>query len=325
MDEQSHGEATLQRDGASSSLRLPYLEPPEREFAMFREVGVFREDTIVADDGVPLTVLEAGDPGRPTVLLVNALGVSCLFLARLARVLAREHHVLAWETRGLPDFAASAGGDLSVERHCADAASILARKAGDLRAVVAYCSGANIAVHALVGRVLAAERLCIISPSMEIPTVAARTDYQRTMLPIWEKIDQSGPRFAALVRAMIRQNWRPHDGTLESELHHLNNLPFRNNESTHRYALMQAACLRFEWPSLLARVTVPTLVLHGADDDMIHEDTSSAVAAGVADGTFEIVPGCGHFAVYTSRELHERVRSFVGTGEHGGTRTIEEE
>lgn len=314
----------MQGDGTTDALRLPYLEPPEREFSMIREAGIFREGTILADDGVPLTVLEAGDPARPAVLLVNALGVSCLFLARLAQALARDWHVLTWETRGLPDFPASDGRDLSVERHAADAALVLARKAGGVRAVVAYCSGANVAVHALVERTVAAGRLCIVSPSMEIPTVEARTDYQRTMLPIWEKIDRSGPRFAALVRAMIRQNWKPPDGTLQSELHHMNNLPFRSSESTYRYALMQAACLRFDWPSRLARVAVPTLVLHGADDDIIHEDTSAAVAAAVGGASFEIVRDCGHFAVYTSRELHGRVRTFLGSHADGGTRPIEE-
>jgi pimeloyl-ACP methyl ester carboxylesterase len=314
----------MQGDGTTDALRLPYLEPPERAFSMVREAGVFREDTVVADDGVPLTVLEAGDPARPAVLLVNALGVSCLFLSRLAQVLARDWHVLTWETRGLPDFSASDGRDLSVGRHAADAASVLARKAGGVRAVVAYCSGANIAVHALVERIVAADRLCIVSPSMEIPTVEARTDYQRTMLPIWQKIDRSGPRFATLVRAMIRQNWKPWDGTLQSELHHLNNLPFRSSQSTHRYALMQAACLRFDWPARLACVTVPTLVLHGAEDDIIHEETSAAVAAAVDGASLAIIPNCGHFAIYTSDELHGRLCAFLGSRAGGVAPTIEE-
>ena len=227
--------------------QLPYLEAPERAFALFGERAVFRAETIAADDGVPLTVLEAGDPAKPTILLINALGVSCLFLTRLAALLSRDNHVLTWESRGLPDYDAPSGeGDFSVQRHAADAARVLAHKGRLPAGVVAYCSGSNVAVHALVEGIIDTDRLCIVSPSMELSTVTARTDYQRTMLPIWEKMSQSGPRYAALVRALIQQNRKPHDGTLESELSVVNNLPFRTDVSTHRYAQMQAACLKFD-------------------------------------------------------------------------------
>ena len=232
----------MQNSQAPNGLRLPYLEAPERAFAMVREPGVFSEDTLIAGDGTPLTVLEAGDPEKPTVLLINALGVSCLFLARLAKALARDHHVLTWESRGLPDYSAMAeDGDLSVERHCSDATEVLAYKGREADAVVAYCSGANVAVHAIANRTFAANRLCIVSPSMELATATARTVYQRTMLPIWEKMIRLGPRNAALIRALIVQNQPPHDGSLDSELHCLNNLPFRTDEATYRYAQLKAA------------------------------------------------------------------------------------
>lgn len=302
----------MQNSEVSSGPRLSYLEAPERAFSMCRDMDVFVEDEFVASDGVRLNVLEAGDPSRPTVLLINALGVSCLFLARLARVLARDHHVLSWESRGLPDYASVEGEvDLSVERHAGDAAEILAWKGREAAAIVAYCAGANIAVHALAHGTLATGRLCIVSPSMEVATAKERTHYQRTMLPIWEKMEAMGPRYAALMRALIRQNQKPHDGTLDSELHQLNNLPFRSPETTYRYGMLQAACLKFDWADLLRKVKTPTLVLHGVEDDMIHEETSAAVAAGVDGASFLKLPDCGHFAIYTSEVLHERIRAFL--------------
>jgi len=297
---------------ASNGLRLPYLEAGERDFAVFRELEIFREDSVAAGDGTTLAVFEAGDAAKPTVLLINALGVSCLFLARLAAALTRDHHVLTWESRGLPDHAATADGvDLSVERHSRDAADILERKGRRADAVVAYCAGTNTAVHGIVNGVLDTGRLCIISPSMDIKTAAAKTDYQRTMLPIWEKVAQSGPRHAALIRALIRQNQKPRDGSLLSELNWLNNLPFRTDATTHRYAQLQAACLKFDWPVFLEQIKQPTLVLHGADDDIIHEATSAAVAAGIPGASFQKIPDCGHFAVYTSTPLHERISAFL--------------
>lgn len=303
----------LQHGQAPNGLRLPYVEDPERDFAVFRELGVFRQETVVASDGTELAVFEAGDAAKPTVLLINALGVSCLFLAKLAAALARDHHVLTWESRGLPDQAALAdGGDLSIERHGRDAADVLERKGRRAEAIVAYCAGANTAVYGIANGILDAGRLCIISPSMEMKTVTAKTDYQRTMLPIWENVARSGPRFAALIRALIRQNQKPHDGSLESELTWLNNLPFRTDVSTHRYAQLQAECLKLDWSALLGRVDRPTLVLHGADDDIIHEETSEAVAAGISGASYQKIPDCGHFAVFTSAPLHERISAFLG-------------
>ena len=87
----------------STEPRLPYLGEQERAFEIYQSRAAFRAASLLASDGVPLTILVAGDPRRPTVLLVNALGVSCLFVANLAMRLAEEYHVVSWESRGLPD------------------------------------------------------------------------------------------------------------------------------------------------------------------------------------------------------------------------------
>lgn len=292
--------------------RLAYLEAEHRAFAVCRGAEVFREDTIEASDGMPLTVLQAGDPRRPAVLLINALGVSCLFLAEIARRLAPDYHVLTWESRGLPNEVPLADrADLSVERHCLDAAEVLTAKGAEAGAVVAYCSGANVAVYALAKGVIRAERLCIISPSMQVDAAGPQTDYQRTMLPLWEKIDRSGPAHAALVRALLKEGARSGHGSIDDELRVLNDLPFRTNESTYRYARLQAECLRHDWPGLLRQVQASTLVFHCDQDDMIHSETSRAVARHVAGAAFRTIPA-GHFAVYTSRELHDEVAAFLG-------------
>jgi pimeloyl-ACP methyl ester carboxylesterase len=315
----------LQNSEVSDRLHLPYLEAAERDFSICRDMDAFSEETIIASDGVRLKVLEAGNPSKPTVLLVNALGVSCLFLSRLAKALAGDYHLLSWESRGLPDYASAEGEvDVSVERHSKDVTEILAHKGREAAAVVAYCAGANVAVHAIANGMLATRRLCIISPSMEIGDAAAKTNYQRTMLPIWEKMSEMGPRYASLVRALIQQNQKPHDGTLASELHQLNNLPFRSPETTYRYALLQAACLKFDWASLLGKVKMPALVMHGTEDDMIHEETSATVAAGIDGASFLKLPDCGHFAIYTSDTLHERVHAFLAGGDGGDDRKTRE-
>ena len=322
---------------------LPYLDARQRAFDALRPLDALAAHTVTASDGVPLAAFEAGVPDAPTVLVVNALGVSAAFVAPLAARLAERHRVILWESRGLPDGGGDAA-DLSLARHAQDAADVLAalggadgrangranghanghadgradgRADGHVAAIVAYCSGANIAAYALDARLLAAERLVIVSPSMEVAGVTERTLYQKSVLPLWQRIADGGASYAGLVRVLLNQARRVDDGSLDYQLATLNRLPFGDDASICRYAAMQAACLREDWAARLARLALPALVLHGARDDVIHAATSRGVADALAGATLETIDDAGHFGVYTSRALQDRVAAFLNDGGSG--------
>ncbi|KAB0639889.1 alpha/beta hydrolase [Burkholderia stagnalis] len=306
---------------------LPYLDARQRAFDALRPLDALAAHTVTASDGVPLAAFEAGDPDAPTVLVVNALGVSAAFVAPLAARLAERHRVILWESRGLPDGVGEAA-DLSLARHAQDAADVLAalgganghangRANGHVAAIVAYCSGANIAAYALDERLLAAGRLVIVSPSMEVAGVTERTLYQKSVLPLWQRIADGGAAYAGLVRVLLNQARRVDDGSLDYQLATLNGLPFGDDASICRYAAMQAACLREDWAARLARLALPALVLHGARDDVIHAATSRGVADALAGATLETIDDAGHFGVYTSRALQDRVAAFLNDGGSG--------
>jgi pimeloyl-ACP methyl ester carboxylesterase len=44
----------------------------------------------------------------------------------------------------------------------------------------------------------------------------------------------------------------------------------------------------------LGRVRVPTVVIHGADDPLIHVSGGEATARAIADARLVVVPGMGH-------------------------------
>ncbi|KVN19684.1 alpha/beta hydrolase [Burkholderia stagnalis] len=302
---------------------LPYLDARQRAFDALRPLDALAAHTVTASDGVPLAAFEAGDPDAPTVLVVNALGVSAAFVAPLAARLAERHRVILWESRGLPDGGGEAA-DLSLARHAQDAADVLAALGGAnghangrVAAIVAYCSGANIAAYALDERLLAAGRLVIVSPSMEVAGVTERTLYQKSVLPLWQRIADGGAAYAGLVRVLLNQARRVDDGSLDYQLATLNGLPFGDDASICRYAAMQAACLREDWAARLARLALPALVLHGARDDVIHAATSRGVADALAGATLETIDDAGHFGVYTSRALQDRVAAFLNDGGSG--------
>ncbi|RQR53798.1 alpha/beta fold hydrolase [Burkholderia sp. Bp9126] len=298
---------------------LPYLDARQRAFDALRPLDALAAHTVTASDGVPLAAFEAGDPDAPTVLVVNALGVSAAFVAPLAARLAERHHVILWESRGLPDGGGDAA-DLSLARHAQDAADVLAALGGadaSVAAIVAYCSGANIAAYALDERLLRAGRLAIMSPSMEVAGVTERTLYQKSVLPLWQRIADGGAAYAGLVRVLLNQARRVDDGSLDYQLATLNGLPFGDDASICRYASMQAACLREDWAARLARLALPALVLHGARDDVIHAATSRGVADALGGATLETIDDAGHFGVYTSRALQDRVVAFLNDGGAG--------
>ncbi|RQR58143.1 alpha/beta hydrolase [Burkholderia sp. Bp9002] len=298
---------------------LPYLDARQRAFDALRPLDELAAHTVTASDGVPLAAFEAGDPDAPTVLVVNALGVSAAFVAPLAARLAERHHVILWESRGLPDGGGDAA-DLSLARHAQDAADVLAALGGadaPVAAVVAYCSGANIAAYALDERLLRAGRLAIMSPSMEVAGVTERTLYQKSVLPLWQRIADGGAAYAGLVRVLLNQARRVDDGSLDYQLATLNGLPFGDDASICRYASMQAACLREDWAARLGRLALPALVLHGARDDVIHAATSRGVADALGGATLETIDDAGHFGVYTSRVLQDRVAAFLNDGGAG--------
>lgn len=294
--------------------RLSYLDDQHRTFAIYKEAAVFKEDIILSANGTPLAVYEAGTLTNPVVVLINPLGMSCLFMTRLANRLAENFRVITWESRGLPDYAdakSDGSDDWSLESHCNDLLAILQKKNCEADAIVTFCSGANIAVHGLSSGMLQSKRLCMISPSLEMGEVGQKTDYQRSILPLWSKIAQEGLRMAGLVRVLLQQSDSKFDNTTDHELSVINNLPFQSDEHTHRYAQLHTPCLQQDSAALLPCVKVPTLLIHGEDDDMVHADSARAIAA--------VLPHCqllwnnegGHFAIYKSVKLQDAVCQFL--------------
>ena len=54
------------------------------------------------------------------------------------------------------------------------------------------------------------------------------------------------------------------------------------------------ACAAFDGRALLARVALPALVLHGADDRFMTADIAQSVAAGIPGATLETIADAGH-------------------------------
>lgn len=301
---------TVKNPGATP--RLDYLAPQQRAFDIARKAAFLREETIVSWDGTPLRVYEAGARDAPAVVLFNPLGISTLFVTNLAERLAARFRVITWESRGLPTYTEpQPSDDWSLESHCRDLQAILQRKECEAEAMVTFCSGANVAVYGLSRGMWTTKRLCLISPSLAMGPEPRKTDYQRSILPLWVRIAHEGVRMATLVRVLLQQSERQFEDPVDAELSVINNLPFQSNEHTFRYAQLHAPCVEFDCRAPLASLPVPTLLIHGEDDDTVHADTAIAIAQTLPNAQLRWMNEGGHFAIYKNPKLQQAVVDFV--------------
>jgi pimeloyl-ACP methyl ester carboxylesterase len=64
---------------------------------------------------------------------------------------------------------------------------------------------------------------------------------------------------------------------------------------------------------LLAKISVPTLVVAGAEDTLIPPENSKEIAAGIPSARLELVPHCGHMGMIERPETYTRLlQVFLG-------------
>lgn len=299
-----------------SKPRLPYLDAEQKNYSLCKAADIFSEEIMLSDDGVPLSVYQTGNPANPTVVLINPLGMPFLFMTKLAASLASDYHVITWEGRGLShtaDLGTLNSSDAPLAVQCRDLIAILQKKNLRSSAIVSFCSGASIAVYGLAHGLFETERLCLVSPSLEISNAGKRTDYQRSVLPLWRRIAKEGIRTAALVRTLLQQSTNAFESKIDEELAVINNLPFQSNEMTFLYAQLQAHSMAYDFAPFLAKIPTPTMVLHTESDDMIHVDTVSAIANALPNSELEWILDGGHFAIYKNQAMQEKILQFLRT------------
>jgi pimeloyl-ACP methyl ester carboxylesterase len=292
------------------TARFPYLGVAEQGFEVCARAALLEYRTIEAGDGRPLATFTAGPASAPVVLVVNPLGASCLFFAKLIERLVRTRRVVTWESRGLTErFPEAPAGDheWAPDTQVGDLAAVLAAaKVARVESVIAYCSGSYTALYAAATGAITASRIALISPPLEVEAAGpgdGRTLYQQTVPPLLSRIARHGPKTAAVIRAILRQGSHAAPGDPDYELHVLNNLPFRGDDSTYRYASLHAAWHHTPWRDLLANLDAQTAIFHGTDDDLVHTDTVTALTAAIRGAELRVYERQGHFAVYTCEAL----------------------
>lgn len=220
---------------------------------------------------LPAWDIPGDEPRGPTVVFTHGWGESRQFgLARLAALLPRARRVILWDLPAHGD----AGGSLNMGTTEVD--DLLALLAGlpEHEPVVlhGFSLGAGVSIaaaartsHAVPGSIVGV----IAEAPYRFPRTPARNVVRHAGLPAWPSVPL-GLGAIGLLRLRAGLTWFQARGPAG-----------------------------FDRAALAGRLTVPLLVLHGANDAVCPVDDGAAIAAATPGGRLVVVPGAGHLTMWT--------------------------
>jgi pimeloyl-ACP methyl ester carboxylesterase len=267
--------------------------------------------TQVRANGIDVWYETAGDPGDPALLLVMGLGAQLIdwpagFVEQLA---GRGFRVILFDNRdsglstgfdelGLPDVAGIFAGDVSSVGYrladlAADAAGLLKALGVERAHVVGVSMGGMIAQQLTIDHPELVASLCSIMSTTGDRNVGAPTPAAAAVLmrPPAGSRDEAIANGVEAARVVGSPGYPTPAAEIERRAAAKYDRAYRPAGTARQYAAIVASPDR---TGGLREVTVPTLVIHGADDPLITVSGGQATAAAVPGARLEIIPGMGH-------------------------------
>ncbi|NJP99793.1 alpha/beta fold hydrolase [Streptomyces zingiberis] len=280
-----------------------------------------RELTVTSADGSRLHTEVYGPADAPAVVLVHGWTCSIAFWAAVARDLAADHRVIAYDQRGHGRSPAPGPGGCSTTALAEDLEAVLgATLAPGERAVLAGHSMGGMTVMAAAGRPVLAERA---AAALLCNTGSSRLLAESTVLPL-----RAGRVRTAIQRALLGSAapLGPVNRISRRLLRHVTMGPGATREQIDVCAGIVHACprrVRSRWAADvlavldldagLAGLTVPTAVLTGSADRLTPPALSHRVVAALPHSTGLVtLDGVGHMApVEAPEKVSGAVRGLV--------------
>jgi esterase len=249
--------------------------------------------------------LDHGAAARPGVVLLHGFNQTCHSWDELSpRLAADGFRVVALDQRGHGDSDRAADGDYGREAMADDVARLADALAIERFTVVGMSMGA---VHAALATVRHAERvsgLVLVDWAPEVEARGVRAIAQVAAL--------SFPSFEASVAAMHAFNPRRSLDNLRARLAHSIG---EGADGLWRWKVDAAglgAHPRFREPPetmwrALEQVACPTLVIRGAESDLLDEASAARLTQTLRDGELCTIPAAGHSVAGDNPEAFYRV------------------
>ncbi len=264
--------------------------------------------TVISADGVPLNVYSAGPTGGKVIILVPACGMPAALTEPWMRFLARNFHVLTWESRGL--FGAMGYHDeyaVDAAAQAADLFTVMDHYEVSSAAVAGLCGGAVIAMAAAASKPDRITSLSLWHGAYEFASGSRRTRFQNDLIELMD--------IAACSRAAARSLQIAFcQGALTdtpADLAHLVLYPYATPELFYRYCRLNGTLARTDVEQYLTKVTQPTLVVTSEDDEIAHSEGSMRLANGLRNARLLVEPHGDHSSLFTDKTRMRVAMDFV--------------
>ncbi len=253
-----------------------------------------REGT-VSSRGFALHYVAWGAPSAPPVILLHGITGHARTWDTLAEALAPQWHVLALDQRGHGDSDAAPDGDYTTGAMADDLGAFADARGARRFTLVGLSMGGRVAMDFASAHPDRVERLVIvdIAPEINLPGLARI----RTMIANAPETIES-EEWA--VETAMTANPRADVGELRHRIKHaLKRAP--DGTLTWKYArdvreMMRRGTRRdpVELWERLAHITCPTLLVRGAESDVLSPELAQRVIAALPDGRLVEVAAAGH-------------------------------
>ena len=245
-------------------------------------------------NGLNLHYLDWGPPTAPPVVLLHGITGHARVWDHLAERLVPGRRVLALDQRGHGDSDPAPDDDYRVATMADDLAAFVSSLGLDRFALLGHSMGGRIAIQYAAAHAVRLERLIVvdIGPDIELAGLQRVRDM---MAQSPERIESEDWAVEYNRRANPRQD--PH--LLRERVRHgLKRLP--DGGLTWKYAkglrdMMRAG--RRDAVDLwepLPRIPCPTLIVRGADSDILSAEVAKKMAGRLAEGRLVEIAGAGH-------------------------------
>ncbi|MBL8674802.1 MAG: alpha/beta fold hydrolase [Rhodospirillales bacterium] len=267
-------------------------------------------------NGIDIAYETSGDPADPTILLVMGLGAQLtLWNEAFVEALAGSGlHVVRYDNRdtGLStDFAAWGQADLpaaigalqagrpvatpyTLNDMAADGLALLDHLGIDRAHMLGLSMGGMIAPLMVAARPDRARSMTVMmSTSSRRGLPPGKPEAMKALLtrPVTEDREEIVRHSIGLRRIIGSPGYPEPDDALRAFVERNVDRRYNPQGVGRQYLAVMAGGDRVE---LLKTLRAPTLVIHGADDPLIHPDCGRDVAGLVPGARFELIPGMGH-------------------------------
>lgn len=316
------------RHGVDNKEFAGFITEAYREYKQESPQEVFAVATIRSFDDTHLKVYSAGDPGKPVVVLANAIGMPVEFWTAFAKTLTQDYFVLTWETRGCPNTELLCNlTEHLFEHHSLDFVAVLDHFACPQAHVVGWCSGAQIALKAASAFPARVKTVACINGSFGGDNGVQMTNFEIKLREVMAKISVDA-RMAEIYFNVVYGN-KEGSGVDAEDLYeknnqasavltsvdpallHLTSRPFETVESLFRYSRLISASLNESIHDWIDHVKAPVLVYSGQRDETAHPDCSRWIAGRLAQSALVIDNEGDHFTFYNESSVASTVNKFL--------------